>query len=421
MDANETPLQPSLPSGDGPRRWWIWGLGAAIAAGLVFGGYRLAAGGAKPAPPPRAIPVAVAVVKTGEMPVNLSGLGTVVPTDNVTIKTRVDGQIMKIFFREGQMVKAGDTLVQIDPRPFQVALMQAEGQMAKDQAALRNARNDLERVRSLFKQKIVSQQQLDTQSALVDQYEAAVKSDTGSVESAKLNLTYSRITAPVSGKVGLKLVDTGNMVRSSDATGLVTLTPVSPINVLFTVPADAIQSVLKSGRDGKMPAVVVFDRDMDTKLAEGTLLAVDNQVDASTGTLRLKAQFANRDGVLFPNQFVNARLLVDTLKDALMVPAAALQRSPAGNFVYVVKADSTVEMRIVETLFTEGDVTALKKGVAAGEKVVVSGLDKLRPGSRVAEDTGKPGAGKPAAGGPAAGGPAAGTPATAPEGRKAGK
>ncbi|HLO67028.1 MAG TPA: MdtA/MuxA family multidrug efflux RND transporter periplasmic adaptor subunit [Holophaga sp.] len=407
MDANETPLQPSYPAGAGARRWWIWGLGAAGVAIAIVGGFRMAASGAKPAPPPRAVSVAMAPVKTGEMPVNLTGLGTVVPTDNVIIKTRVDGQIMKIFFREGQLVKAGDTLVQIDPRPFQVALMQAEGQMAKDQAALRNARNDLERIRSLFGQKIVSQQQLDTQSALVDQYEAAVKSDTGSVESAKLNLAYSRITAPVSGKVGLKLVDTGNMVRSSDATGLVTLTPVSPINVLFTVPADAIQSVLKSGRDGKMPAVVVFDRDMDTKLAEGTLLAVDNQVDSATGTVRLKAQFANRDGALFPNQFVNARLLVDTLRDVLMVPAAALQRSPAGTFVYVVKADSTVEMRIVEPLFTEGDVTALKKGVAAGEKVVVSGLDKLRPGSRVAEDgVGKPGTGKPAG---------------APEGRKAEK
>ncbi len=395
MDANDTTYQPAAVPAAASRPWWVWAIGAAVAAGVLIAIVRLGFGGKKPAPPPRAVPVSTATVKTGAMPVNLSGLGTVVPTDNVVIKTRVDGQIMKIFFREGQMVKAGELLAQIDPRPFQVALLQAEGQMAKDQAALKNARMDLARVRTLFDQKIVSQQQLDTQTALVDQYEAAVKSDLGSVESARLNLTYSRITSPVAGKVGLKLVDTGNVVRASDTTGLVTVTPVSPINVVFTVPADAIQSVLKSSGGGKMPAVAVFDRDMDTRLAEGRLLAVDNQVDSATGTVRLKAQFDNGAGTLFPNQFVNARLLVDTLKDALMVPAAALQRSPAGTYVYVVKPDSTVDMRVVEPLFTEGDVTALKKGVAPGEKVVISGLDKLRPGSKVAEDVPGP---KPAAG-----------------------
>ncbi|BDU74269.1 MdtA/MuxA family multidrug efflux RND transporter periplasmic adaptor subunit [Mesoterricola silvestris] len=386
MDANESVIHNAVEAAAPRRGWKVWlGLAVAVAV-LATVAVKGLSGGAKPAPPQRAVPVATGVARIGDMPVNLSGLGTVVPTDAVTVKTRVDGQIMKIHFREGQLVNAGDLLITIDPRPYQVQLLQAEGQMAKDQSVLRNARMDLARIQSLFDQKIVSRQQLDTQSALVDQCEAAVKADTGSVENAKLNLTYSRITAPVSGKVGLRLVDTGNTVKASDTTGLVTLTPVSPINVLFSVPADNVQNVLDSSRGGKVPVVEVFDRDMTKKLASGTLLAVDNQVDATTGTVRIKAQFANKDGALFPNQFVNARLLVDTLKGALMIPAAAVQRSPNGTFVYVIKPDATVELRIVEPQATEGDVTALRKGLNAGEKVVVSGLDKLRPGSKVLEE-----------------------------------
>ncbi len=386
MDANESVINPSLEAGSSRRPWKVW-VGLAVVAAIAgIVAVKAMSGGAKAAPPQRPVPVASGVARIGDMPVNLSGLGTVVPTDAVTVRTRVDGQIMKIHFREGQMVAAGDLLVTIDPRPFQVQLLQAEGQMAKDQAVLRNARMDLTRIQSLFDQKIVSRQQLDTQSALVDQCEAAVKADTGSVESAQLNLTYSRITAPVSGKVGLRLVDTGNTVKASDATGLVTLTPVSPINVLFSVPADNIRSVLDSSSGGKTPVVEVYDRDMSRKLATGTLLAVDNQVDATTGTVRIKAQFANKDGALFPNQFVNARLLVDTLRGVLMIPAAAVQRSPNGTFVYVIKPDATVELRPVEPQATEGDVTALRAGLKPGEKVVVSGLDKLRPGSKVLEE-----------------------------------
>lgn len=384
MDANPSALNHSL-EGEGTSKRWRWWVVLAVVVVVVVVAVKALSGGAKPVPPPRAVPVASGVARTGDMPVNLSGLGTVVPTDAVTVKTRVDGQIMKIHFREGQMVSAGDLLITIDPRPYQVQLLQAEGQMAKDQSVLRNARMDLARIQSLFDQKIVSKQQLDTQSALVDQCVAAVKADTGTVEGAKLNLTYSRITAPVSGKVGLRMVDTGNTVKASDTTGLVTLTPVSPINVLFSVPADNIQNVLDSNK-GKAPAVEVYDRDMARKLATGTLLAVDNQVDATTGTVRIKAQFANKDGGLFPNQFVNARLLVDTLRGVLMIPAAAVQRSPSGTFVYVIKADATVEMRPVEPLATEGDVTAIRKGLQTGEKVVVSGLDKLRPGSKVLEE-----------------------------------
>jgi membrane fusion protein, multidrug efflux system len=291
---------------------------------------------------------------------------------------------MSVNFREGQAVRQGDLLMQIDPRPYQVQLLQAEGQMAKDQAMLKNARMDLERYRTLVKQGIIPQQQMDTQTSTVDQAEAAVKSDQGGVESAKLNLTYSRITAPVSGTAGLRLVDPGNMVHAADAGGLVVITPLSPINVMFTIPADNIQHVLANSRVGKPLAVDAYDRDFAKKLASGVLLAVDNQVDPTTGTVRLKAQFPNKDNALFPNQFVNAKLQTDTLQGALIVPAAAVQRSPRGNFIYVVKADNSVELRPVEILLTEGDSIALKSGVAENEKVAIDGLDKLSPGTKVA-------------------------------------
>jgi multidrug efflux system membrane fusion protein len=318
------------------------------------------------------------------MPVNISGLGTVVPTDAVTVRTRVDGQLMTVNFKEGQVVKQGDLLMQVDPRPYEVQLHQAEGQLAKDQAALKDARLDLERYKNLVKQGILPQQQLDTQVATVDQDEAAIKGDQAGVESARLNLTYSRITAPLSGTVGLRLVDAGNMVHATDTTGLVVITPLSPINVMFTIPADNIQHVLANSRVGKPLAVDAFDRDNSRKLASGALLAVDNQVDPTTGTVRLKAQFPNKDGILFPNQFVNARLQTDTLHDVLIVPAAAVQRSPRGNFVYVVKPDSTVDLRTVEIELTEADTIALKSGVQESEQVVIDGLDKLSPGTKVA-------------------------------------
>jgi membrane fusion protein, multidrug efflux system len=386
MDTNETVLQSPMGATAVSGRWKVWVPVTVVAVAAVVLGFRWATGGAKPVQAVRAVPVSTAAARAGDMPVNLMGLGTVIPTDAVTLRTRVDGQVMKINFKEGQFVREGDLLIQIDPRPYQVQLLQAEGQMAKDQAALKNATLDLERIKSLYAQKIISQQQLDTQLSLVDQDQAAVKSDLAGVESAKLNLTYSRITAPVSGKVGLRMVDPGNMVHASDTNGLVTLTPVSPINVMFTIPADSIQVVMESTRQGKSPMVEVYDRDLSHKLATGTLLAVDNQVDATTGTVRIKAQFANKDNALFPNQFVNARLLVNTLKNALMVPAAAVQQSPQGTFVYVVQPDSTVAFRKVEVQLTDGETTALRQGVANGERVVINGLDKLRPGSKVSDD-----------------------------------
>ena len=249
---------------------------------------------------------------------------------------------------------------------------------------------DLERYKSLTDQGILPQQQYDTQISTVDQDAAAVKTDQATVENAKLNLVYSRITAPLSGKAGLRMVDAGNMVHATDANGLVVITPVSPIDVVFTIPADQIQPVLEHSKGVKPLPVDAFDRDFTRKLATGTLLAVDNQVDPTTGTVRLKARFANTDGALFPNQFVNARLQVDTLKDALVVPTAAVQRSPKGNFVYVVKADDTVDLRPVEVLLTEGDTIALKGGAAPGESVVIDGLDKLEPRRQGGSHRGRP-------------------------------
>lgn len=364
----------------GWRRWAI--LGGAAALSLFF----LIRAGRKDAPAPsaRPVPVAVATARKGDMAVRLSGLGTVTALNAVTVKSRVDGQLVRVAFTEGQMVRAGDLLAEIDPRPFQVQLMQAEGQFAKDQAALRNAQADLARLQALVQQGIVSRQQLDTQATAVAQYEAALQADRAQVESARLNLTYSRITAPIAGRVGLRLVDAGNMVRAADANGLATIAPVQPINVVFAVPSDSIQLVLaKTARGGKL-AVEAWDRDLRSRVGLGTLAAIDNQVDLATGTVRLKALFANQDLALFPNQFVNAQLLVDTLHGTVIVPTVALQRSPQGAYVYVVKADGSVDLRPVEVQGSDGDETAVAKGLSGGELVVTDGMEKLRPGSKVA-------------------------------------
>jgi multidrug efflux system membrane fusion protein len=242
---------------------------------------------------------------------------------------------------------------------------------------------DLKRFKTLVAQGIISAQAVDTQNAAVNQYSAAMQSDQGAVESAKLNLVYSRITAPLAGRVGLRQVDPGNVVRASDAAGLCVITPLQPITVVFTVPSDNIQQILKRNKTGAKMVVEAYDRDLSDKLATGALFAIDNQVDTTTGTVKLKAMFTNQDGLLFPNQFVNARLLVDTLKNALIIPTSAIQRSPQGTFVYVVKADSTVELRNLEVMATDGDSTSIKSGLTEGETVVTDGLDKLRPGSKV--------------------------------------
>ncbi len=376
------PLSPPI------RRRWPWAavLITVALAGSVAGLLRAQSSNARAAKPaaPRGIPVVAATARIGDLGVYQTGLGTVTAINTVTVRSRVDGQLVRVAYREGQFVHQGDLLVQIDARPFEVQLLQAEGQLGKDEAALKNARIDLERYKVLIAQDSIPRQQLDTQAATVDQFEAAVKSDQAQVESARLNLTYSRITAPISGVVGLRLVDPGNIVHATDSNGLLVITQEQPIAVVFTIPADQLPQVQRQMRAGRKLAVEAWDRDLKAKLATGTLLAIDNQIDQTTGTVRIKALFANEDSALYPNQFVNARLLVDTLHQAVLVPAAAIQHSPQSTYVYVVKPDETVEMRDVEVQLTEGDDTAVSKGLSAGEIVVVDGVDKLQPGSKVA-------------------------------------
>jgi len=356
----------------------------------------------------RVISVVAVPARTGDMPVYLDGLGTVSAINTVTVRSRVDGQLVAVGYREGQLVRQGDLLAQIDPRPFQVALQQQEGQYAKDEAALKNARLDLKRYQVLIAQDAVPRQQLDTQAATVNQLEATLKTDAAQVANARLNLTYSRITSPITGRVGLRLVDAGNMVHASDPSGLVVITQLQPIAVVFTLPADQLQPVMAGMARRDHPRVEAWDRDRKKMLDQGALEAVDNQVDDTTGTVRLKAVFSNEGYALFSNQFVNARLLVDTMHGSVIIPTAALQRSPQGTYVWVVKPDSTADMRTVEVEHGEGEDTAIRSGVAAGEPVVTDGVDNLQPGAKVT--TGPPagaspshgaggGAGRPGGGG----------------------
>ena len=392
MSTDQATFQPTISdasseagTGSFLRQRKVWVPLSLLAVLLCGLGLRTCArSGVKAAPQVRAVPVAVAVAKKAEMDVNYTGLGTVVTLDTVLVRTRVDGQVMKLGFREGQMVHQGDLLAEIDPRPFNVVLMQTEGQLAKDMAALKNATKDLQRFQTLAGQGILSRQQADAQVALVDQYAAAVKVDEAQVAGAKLNLTYSHITSPITGKAGLRGVDAGNLVRAADATGIVTITPVQPINVMFTLPADQLQAVMAAVRSGRTLAAEAWDRDLSDKLATGTLQAMDNQIDPATGTIKLKALFKNEDLALFPNQFVNIRLKVDTLHDAVVIPSASLQRSPQGPYLYAVKPDGTADMSPVVVQFTDGDATAIRSGVLAGETVVTDGMEKLRPGAKVA-------------------------------------
>src|SRR5205823_2774101 len=292
---------------------------------------------------------------------------------------------IKVAFQEGQIVRQGDLLAEIDPRPFQVQLAQAEGQLAKDTAQLQNAKVDLERYKVLLAQDSVAKQQLDTQIATVNQFDGVIKSDQAQIDTAKLQLTYSRITAPITGRIGLRLVDLGNMVRANDPNnGLAVIMQLQPIAVLFNIPEDNLPQLLKRMRAGQPLMVEAYDRNLKQKLATGTLLTIDNQIDPNTGTVKCKAVFPNEDNTLFPNQFVNARALVDTKKDTSIVPAAAIQRSPQGTFVYVVKDDTTVEMRNIVVGPSEGDEVAIDSGIAPGEVVVIEGVDKLQRGMKVA-------------------------------------
>ena len=372
------------------RHWLLWILLVVIAGAVGYAIFvrpfqKSAEGGrgGRGARDNRPMPVTAVPARTSDLEVKTAALGTVTPVNTVTVRSRVDGELQKIFFTEGTNVKAGAPLAEIDPRPFEVQKLQSEAQLATDKALLDNSRVDLDRFKTLLEQDSVAKQQVDTQAAQVAQNEAAIKQDEAQVASSTLQLTYAHVTAPISGRIGLRFVDQGNIVHASDTNGIAVIIQLQPMTVLFSIPQDDVPQVMKHFSTGEPMTVQAFNRDGQTLLATGKLVTVDNQIDPTTGTVKLRAEFPNTDEMLFPNQFVNIQLFVEQLKDVTVVPTAAVQRGLNGLFVYAVAADNTVSVHPVETGPSDKGVIVITKGVKPGDIVVVDGVDKLREGSQV--------------------------------------
>ncbi|QBF26954.1 MdtA/MuxA family multidrug efflux RND transporter periplasmic adaptor subunit [Pseudomonas tructae] len=385
--------QPMLSRSRSPRRWlvgllilllaaalcwWLWPSSAAPKTGAAGKGGRPGFGAfAGP------VPVRVEPAIVGDFPVYLKALGTVTATNTVNVRSRVGGELVKVNFHEGQKVKAGDLLAEIDPRSYQIALQQAEGTLAQNQAQLKNAQLDLQRYKGLYAEDSIAKQTLDTQQALVGQYQGTIKTNQAAVGDAKLNLDFTRIRAPISGRLGLRQLDLGNLVAANDTTALVVITQTQPITVAFTLPESELNTVLARYRSGAQLPVEAWDRSDIKQQALGVLRSLDNQIDTTTGTLKFKAFFENQDEALFPNQFVNVRLLADTLKDVVLAPSAAIQFGTDGSFVYVMEGDNKVRIRKLKLGASDGDLTVVSEGLAKGERVVLEGTDRLRDGSDV--------------------------------------
>ena len=388
----------SQPAGEAKSRGWLWVLIVIIVAALGYWYFRGpkasteaqgpaapagSANGGRPGAGAFVVPVVVANAQRGDLPVYFNGLGTVTAFNTVTVHSRVDGQITKINFQEGQFVHQGDALLEIDARPYQVQLEQAEGQLAKDQAQLRDVQVNYERYQLLYKEGVIPKQQLDTQGAQVGQFEGSIKGDQGLIDSAKLQLVYSRITAPISGRIGLRLVDSGNIVHATDTNGLLVITQLQPIAVIFALPQDQLPQVAAKLQQKEQMVVDAYDRDDTSKIESGKLLTIDNQIDTTTGTYKLKAVFNNDKNLLFPNQFVNTHLLADVKRNLVIVPAAAIQRGPQGTYVYVVHNNNTAKIQTVTLAQTTANLVGLSAGLNPGDVVVVDGQDKLQDGSKV--------------------------------------